>query len=399
MNTSDLVWIDENGYHYEDYPAFLQYFIEGYQAIFGADIYLGSDSKDGQMVAFQAQVAYDCAVAGAATYASLSPATAQGVGLSRVVKVNGIARQGASRSTVELILQGTPLTTIKNGIAIDKQQNQWALPSVVTIPTSGTTNPVTATAIEDGAISADANTVTGIFTPTQGWKSVNNSLPATAGVAVESDAALRSRQRQSVANPSLTVFEGTLGAIKNLPGVLAVKGYENDTSLPDTSTGLPPRSVAFVVSGGLDTEIGEAIRVRKTPGISTAGNTPVALVDSEGMPAVIKFYRPTPVPIGVQLSLVPLSSWVTGNESIIASAIAAYINGQIEIGATVVLTELYAAAYVAGSEAAGSFTIAPSCGIQICRALGGTPAATDIVLAFDEEAACDPETNVVIMLT
>ena len=88
-------------------------------------------------------------------------------------------------------------------------------------------------AILAGAVAALANTVTGIFTPTQGWQTVNNSNPATLGVAVESDAELRVRQSVSVADPSLTVFEGTVGSVENVTGVTKTMGYENPTNSTD----------------------------------------------------------------------------------------------------------------------------------------------------------------------
>ncbi|MGC8170052.1 baseplate J/gp47 family protein, partial [Salmonella enterica] len=74
--------------------------------------------------------------------------------------------------------------------------NIWNLPASVTIPPSGLIT-VTATCAAIGAVSAPAGTITTINTPTRGWQSVTNPADAVPGAEVESDAALRSRQKIS----------------------------------------------------------------------------------------------------------------------------------------------------------------------------------------------------------
>ena len=125
MAVTDLVYIDSTGYHFADYPSFLAYLTAQYQNIYGADVYLGSDSQDGQWLGIVAQALYDSAAYGASIYNSFSPSTAQGVGLSRNVKINGLRRQSATNSTVELTIGGTAFTTITNGSAIDSLQQIW----------------------------------------------------------------------------------------------------------------------------------------------------------------------------------------------------------------------------------------------------------------------------------
>lgn len=354
MDVTDLVFIDSAGYHFEDYPSFLNYLTTSYQTIYGADVYLGPDSQDGQWLGIVAQALYDCAALGASIYASFSPATAQGVGLSRVVKINGIRRQSASNSTVELTIGGTAFTTITDGIAIDVLNQQWALPASVTIPMSGTIT-VTATSVAQGAIAAADNTITGIYTPTIGWQTVTNSNPATAGAPVEADPLLRNRQVTSTSVPAETVFDATIGAVANVAGVIALSPYENYTDFTD-GNGLPPHSISLVVEGGDDTAIAETILLYKTPGTDTYGTTSVPLHDSKGVPITINFFRPTLFPVAVQVTLTPLSSWVSTNENFISAAIAAYISS-IPIGGSIILTQLYAVAYVPGTSAAGSFNI------------------------------------------
>ena len=354
MAVTDLVYIDSTGYHFADFPSFLAYLTAQYQNIYGADVYLGSDSQDGQWLGIVAQALYDSAAYGASIYNSFSPSTAQGVGLSRNVKINGLRRQSATNSTVELTIGGTAFTTITNGSAIDSLQQIWNLPSSVTIPSGGTIT-VTATSNAQGAIQALPDTVTGINTPTQGWQTVTNAVAATVGQAYESDAALRNRQAISTSIPAQTVFDATIGAVGNVSGVVALSPYENDTDSTDAN-GLPPHSISLVVEGGDDTAIAQTILDYKTPGTNTYGTTSVPLTDAKGVPITINFFRPTPEAIAVQVTLTPLSAWIQSNETIIADALATYISS-VPIGGTIVLTQLYVVAYVPGTTAAGSFNI------------------------------------------
>jgi uncharacterized phage protein gp47/JayE len=400
---SDLVFIDATGYNYEDYPSFLAYFTTSYQNIYGQDVYLGPDSQDGQWIAIQAQAAYDTAALGAAVYNSFSPATAQGVGLSRVVEINGIQRGIATYSTVELVIVGTAFTTIFNGIAVDTLQQQWALPATVTIPLSGTIT-VTATAVVIGALNAVPDSVSMIFTPTQGWQTVNNPAAATPGQPIQTDAQLRILQQDSVALPALTALEGTYAAVANVPGVIELRDYENYTDTTD-SNGLPPHSISFVVEGGTDTAIAEAILLKKTPGTDTYGTTSVPLVDENGVPITINFFRPTNAVIAIQVTLTPLPSWISSNETIIANALATFINTMIPIGGIqldqdtpphygISFSQLFAIAYVPGTSAAGSFIIES---IELSKNGGGL-AEADIDLLFDEIAVCDASTNVTFIV-
>lgn len=264
MTVADLVYIDDTGYHFADYPTFLQFVTQAYQNIYGSDIVLTPDSQDGQWVAIQAQMLYDTAAIGASAFNSFSPVTAQGVGLSRVVKINGLRREIPSNSTAVLTIVGQAGAVITNGVAQDTLGQNWNLPFTVTIPGGGTID-VTATAQIEGAINAAVNTINIIFTPTLGWQTVNNSAAATVGSPVEEDGALRARQIQSTANPSKTVLEGTYGAIANVTGVTDVAVWENDTDAVDGNN-QPAHSIFAVVKGGSVTDVAQAIQVHKTPG-------------------------------------------------------------------------------------------------------------------------------------
>lgn len=391
MNLYDLVYIDETGYHYADYPTFLAWRQEQYRAIYGADIYIEPDSQDGQLIAIQAQSDFDTAALGAAIYNSFSPVTAQGVGLARVVKINGLNKKSASRSTVDVEIVGQSGTYIENGIVEDTLSQKWDVPTTV-IPGTGSII-VTAVSQIDGAVVAAPNTVNKIFTPTLGWQTVDNANAATPGAPVESDAELRIRQAQSTANPSLTVIEGSNGAVANLEGVTKVRTYENDTNITD-GNGIPGHSVCTVVAGGDSTEIAETIMLHKTPGAGTYGDTPVDVIDPAGMPITIRFERAKDAVIGVQVTLAAGVGWSPDYVLLIQNSVAAVIKA-LQIGGNVLITKLYAPAYLAGTAAGSTYDIA-----SILIKKGGDPFDdNNIPLDFNEQAICDGPTDVTVIVT
>lgn len=390
MDVTDLVFIDSTGYHYADFPTFQNWLIAQYQQIYGTDVVLTPDSQDGQFLAVIAQSLFDTAALGAAVYNSFSPVTAQGVGLSRNVKINGLNREKPTNSTADLTIVGQAGTVISNGIASDSLNQNWILPASVTIPGGGSIT-VTATAALIGAVNAEAATITNIFTPTLGWQTVNNVAAATPGAPVESDAALRARQAISTSIPAQTVFDATIGAVSNLPGVTDLKGYENPTDSTD-GNGLPPHSICLVVTGGDDVEICQTIMDYKTPGTNTFGDVTETVTDAKGMPLAISFQRSIPATIGVQVTITTGAGWSTDFEALIQAAIAAVITAG-GIGNTVLYTTLFAPAYLNGAPQSLTYIVDS---IEINKN-GGSFSAANVALDFDEQPVCDPTVNVAII--
>lgn len=381
MAIADLAYIDESGYHFADYPTVLAHYQDAYRAVYGNDVYLEPDSQDGQWLAIQAQASYDLMVLFAAVYNSFAPNTASGVPLSRSVKINGIARKVATFSNADLTIVGQAGTAITNGQAEDGNGIKWNLPASVTIPLSGTII-VNATAVAMGSVQAIAASITKIATPTRGWQTVNNVLAAVPGEPIESDAELRVRQTVSTALPSLSVLDGTLGAVANVPGVTRYKAYENDQNSTDAD-GIPEHSIAIVVEGGDIQAIGDAIAIKKTPGTGTYGTTTVTTYDEYGVPNDIEFFRPTNVTIGVEVTIDALQGYTTGYDGLIKQAVADSISA-LAIGSDVLITKLYVPANLPGTQPGTTFDISL---IRIKKNVGAF-GTSNIVIAFNEAAMC-----------
>ncbi|HBJ2789056.1 TPA: baseplate J/gp47 family protein [Salmonella enterica subsp. enterica serovar Choleraesuis] len=373
-----------------DYQTILDTLTSYFQQIYGSDAYLEPDSKDGQMVALVALAIHDANNTAISVYNCFSPATGYGAALTSNVKINGIARKGATNSTVDLLLTGTAGTTITNGTVKDTNNVIWRLPASVVIGVDGAVT-VTAICSSSGAVAALAGTITTINTPTRGWTSVTNPAAATVGAPAETDAELRIRQGQSVAIPSITPFEGVDGAIANIAGVTRHKLYENDTGKTD-GNGLPPHSISAIVDGGDVTEIARTIRGNKGQGGRTWGKTSVTVPDKYGNPHIISFSRPTDVPVYGKITLKVFAGYTSQIGVQIQQAVADYIN-RLMIGDQVLLSRIYSPANL-GVVSGGN---ARYYDIQELL-IGKSPeavAAANINIAYDESASCKPE-NIII---
>ena len=373
--------IDSTGISAPQFSDILAYLQTQYQAIYGADVYLGNDSQDGQFLGIIASAINDSNAAAIAIYNSFSPATAQGNGLDNNVKINGIARLVSSNSTVDLLVVGQAGVTISNGVVSDSNNNNWNLPATVVIPSSGSIT-VTATAQQPGAINAAIGTVTTIQTPQFGWQTVTNPSAASPGNPVETDAALRVRQAASVALPSMTILAGIVGSVESLAGVAQVASYENPNNTTD-SNGLPAHSISLVVQGGDAVQIATAIMNKKTPGAGTYGTTSEVVVDGAGVSNTINFFRPTVSNIKVGITLHALTNYTTAIAAEIQAAVAAYINGLV-IGADVLIPRLYLPAQLNGAADSQTFEI-----VSVTAGLvGGSLGSSDITIPFNGLAVC-----------
>ncbi|MDT7071113.1 baseplate J/gp47 family protein [Citrobacter amalonaticus] len=394
LNTLGLsATVTAEGISAPDYQTILETLTSYFQQIYGSDAYLEPDSKDGQMVALVALAIHDANNTAISVYNCFSPATGYGAALTSNVKINGIARKGATNSTVDLLLTGTAGTTITNGSVRDQNNIIWNLPASVSISVDGTVQ-ATATSANSGAIAALAGTITTINTPTRGWTSVTNPTAATVGAPAETDAELRIRQGQSVALPSITPFEGVDGAIANVAGVTRHKLYENDTGAVDAN-GLPPHSISAIVDGGDITEIAQTIRGSKGQGTSTYGTTSVTVPDTYGNPHVISFSRSTDVPVYGHITLKAFAGYTSQIGVQIQQAVADYING-LTIGDSVLLSRIYSPANL-GVVSGGSARYYDIQELLIGKS-SGSLAAANIDIAYNESASCNPA-NIAITVT
>lgn len=352
-----------------------------YRLIYGADVELTADTQDGQWIGILAQAITDTNAVVVAAYNSFSPATAQGTGLSSVVKINGLAREASSFSACPVTITGTAGTEIAEGSVGDDAGYIWDLPALVTIPPSSAIT-VTATCRTAGAIGAAVGAIGKIRTPTLGWLSVTNPSAAAPGAPGESDAKLRQRQAVSTALAARTPMETIAAVVQNIPGVTRVNYSENPNNATNAD-GVPAHSFGLVVEGGDVSAIAQAI-ARNKLGTGTYGTISETVIDAKGIPSVINFDTPTYERIVVNVSIKPLNGYSVATGNNIIAAIASYISG-LRIGAEIDLNNVIAEA-IDGSGARGTFKIPP--GGLTMAIYGNAATATDIAIAYNQAGTC-----------
>jgi uncharacterized phage protein gp47/JayE len=362
---------------YEDIFSSLQ---ASFQLVYGTDAYIDPDSQDGQMIAIFASAINDNNAATIATYNAFSPASAVGAGLSSVVKINSIRRNVSSFSTADLTIVGQTGTVISNGIVSDTAGYQWALPATVTIDSTGSV-VATATCTTVGAIAASEGTIASITTPTRGWQTASNTAAATPGAAVETDPALRIRQASSTSISANTTLEAIVANVLNVAGVETVQPYENDSGSTD-GNGLPRNSISLVVVGGDATAIATAIATTKSPGTGTYGTTSEVIIDSNGVPDTINFFRPATLRVIASISITAKTGYVSTTGTALVAEVAAFVSG-LGIGQEVDRTNVISAATLNNGPLSKTYKVEA----LLIAFYGNSLGTADLSVGFNESAS------------
>lgn len=311
------------------------------RAIFGQEMDLSSDTMDGQHIGLFAEAIADLDELAEMVWMSFDPDLSSNNSLSRLVKLNGIERSLGAYSVATLTLTGTPLTLIPAGSVIGN------VSGTVLVYTSADARlddtgvaMVTASPDSIGVINAVTNSLTVIKSPIYGWASVTNEQPMVIGKLRETDQALRLRRRGSVSKGNRNMTEALWAALSDLQGVVEVSVLENATPLKD-SRGLPPHSIHVVVLGGDDLEIAQTIWISKTGGTVLAGEQVIEITDQMGNAQSIRFSRPTPVPVKIEVSITPKAGWNYSTSNIIKKVLVDWINKEIQVGDELINSSLY----------------------------------------------------------
>lgn len=194
---------------------------------------------------------------------------------------------------------------------------------------------VTMTAVSTGPTIANAGTLTVIATPVSGLSNVLNTQDAAIGRAVETDNAYRARMATQLQVAGAGTVEAIRSKLLEVAGVTAAIIFENPNDIPD-SAGRPPKSFECVVQGGADADIAETIWLAKPAGIETDGSVSVTITDSQGLTHVVKFSRPTVLPIYMVVNVTVDLSYPTNGDETVTQDLVDYINS-LGIGQSVIV--------------------------------------------------------------
>ena len=159
-------------------------------------------------------------------------------------------------------------------------------------------------AVSTGPVVALADNLTDIVTPVAGWAESTNPNAATLGNDEETDAELRLRRADSLANPGSGTVDAIRAALLEVSSVTAAFVLNNRTDAVDAN-GLPAHSFRALVLGGLTADIAEAIWAHCDAGDYIDGSTVVTTItDTQGYQQTVRFDRPTEVLMWVEFTVV-----------------------------------------------------------------------------------------------
>ena len=172
----------------------------------------------------------------------------------------------------------------------------------------------------------------------------------------ESDASVRNRIREYLANGCSDPESAIVRKLKTVPNLRDAKVFTNTTDTTD-ERGIPPHSIAVVEQTGRAEDIVQAIFDSKPPGLATYGTTTADAADSEGNTVPVSFSRVTAKFIYVYLFIDTLEGGdQTAIEESIVPALVAYINS-LGINSTLYVTKLYGVAYASNPAIADTYLI------------------------------------------
>lgn len=327
------------------------------------------------------------------------PLNASGAALRGLVQLNGITPSYGSVTQIPMTLGGSAGVVIPAGsrIASADGKEVYETVSTVTIGNAGTVT-VNANCIESGPNEPDAGTIISIQTPIYGWNYATNGAATSIGTLADTDTELHIKQERATSATSYRQVDAIIAGIVNVPGVTFARLYVNKTTSTDAN-GIAAKTMAPVVVGGTDEDIANVLRLKAGSLDNFQGNLPNPIVYTGPLGDVqtIDFYRPTEVPVYIDLDITVTNSasYPEDAEDQIKTAIVNYAQydqsgaAGFPPGADVILSRLYTPI-----NSVPGFKVNT---LEIGKTSSSTTAA-DIAINWNEIATFDPD-NITITLT
>jgi uncharacterized phage protein gp47/JayE len=266
---------------------------------------------------------------------------AEGLLLDSIVQFANMQRIPAIKSTVDVLFTGIAwTTTIPANTVVQSTITKatFKTPSVPIDITEEGTVLVTCTAIDYGAISAPAHSITVLPVQISGIISIDNQYDAVKGHNRETDDALRIRFIQSRSGIGYCRYNAVINRIlTEVPGVAAC-------TIIDRSDGFP--EVVADCSSSVYQALAEKIWEVKPLGICTSGDLYRTVTDTGGVDHRIRFSVITDIYAWVAITLVYSSEIPFPNNGVllVKNAIVNYGNN-LGIGNDFILQSLYVPIY------------------------------------------------------
>lgn len=318
-----------------EYQALLR---AAFQAAFGSTIDLDPKSPQGQFVdnlALSMSQSDDSIISVAGAINIFRAFSSQLEGLAALM---GIPKNEAESTLVSVTLGGTPATIVTDGSRSRSDAGDlYELVGDTQLDGAGVATGVMS-AIETGPIELLAGELTSVVDVVPGWETITNAADGVTGRDIESDSAYRQRYFTELFRNALSVLDAVIAGVSEQDNVTEVIGVENDTdsAIAIQGVSINPHSIAIVVEGGLDQDIADAIRLKKTGGTGTTGTTTV----SDPPHADINFFRRSYIYIEVTVQTTAGINFPADGVQLLKKRILDYVNGGEPFDADADLFEL-----------------------------------------------------------
>lgn len=298
-----LFEVQPNGLITVDSTNIKESFETAYKEALGANLNTEAGTPQGQMIITDTKMLSYAQNQCALIANAYSVLTAVGKALDVAAAFWGYYRKSGQQTVVNATITGSANTIIPAGALVSNGSNQFQLLDTITIPVGGTIN-AQFQAIDKGAISCEAGTLTEIISTQTGWDTITNSTGGIVGYAEETDNQFRAR---ITANWLNIRAKGELGAIMDnlaqLDGVLSVLVKENPTNVSTTIDGitLVSHSIYISIVGGNSSEIAKVIYYNKASGSATNGDTTCTYRDDNGINNSYLIKRAESYPFNVKI--------------------------------------------------------------------------------------------------
>lgn len=338
--------LDTQGLHIKTVNDIIDELTIGMQNIYGSDINVDASSPDGQLINIFAQAVADMLELLVSTYNSFNPESAYGSILDQRAALNGIVRQGATYTYVDVsitVTQGLNLQGLDGDpdasafTVSDDAGNEFVLVDSYTFSVAGTAS-LSFRAKDIGAVLVTTNTITNQVTVVLGVSAVNNSAVATIqGVDGESDTDFKIRRLKSFMLSGLGWRESLEASILAVDSVTDVMVIENNTT--GTVGGVPAHSIWIIVENGSEQYISEVIYEKRPLGCGMLGSVEFIVTRTNAQSFTAKFDRPLYTELYISFSI-SLKGGGTPDTAYIKTQLALALANYYKLNQTAIASEL-----------------------------------------------------------
>ena len=207
----------------------------------------------------------------------------------------------------------------------------------------------------------DIGEIDKITTSVSGISSGRNTTTLQDGQDQETDLEYLSRYLEASSTEAFWNLDGIYSELLAVDGVTSAYVNCNRENVIDSNDWLP-HSRIYVVDGGADKDIAEAIYRKTDRAIAENGSVEVTITDIQGIERIVKFDRPVTQIVDFKVTVLPESKNITN----IIAAIKSYIDS-ISIGGLITQTNA-----IESVRSAGYLTGTGIQSLEIKFALGGT---------------------------